>query len=201
MADRSPPVLGVHGILSFAVISSGTIRQAMEVAEVFIPLRTSLVTIRTTVHDGRFCVMIKETPELGAIRETLPEAVIFAVKGLCDQLSLGQSVDFGVYFDFEAPSYADLAAKITRADVRHGQGWGGLRFDLDHAERSLRPQDAAAFAEAKRICQRELEKIQQNETESTKLRRLFSGTDAPFPDIGACRTPPAIDPAHVASPA
>ena len=174
---------GTHGILTFAAISTRSLRQALEVAEEYLPLRTTLVTMKTSVRGDRFCVELRVTPKLSEVRETMLEAAILAVKGFCDQFTLGYTVEFGVCFDFQAPSYADLAAKILLTDVTYGQEWSGLWFRLDHAELTLRQQDAGAFDVAKRICQTELEKIRENETESTKLMRLFLDTTNDFPTL------------------
>ncbi len=45
-------LVNTHGILGYAAMNSGTLRQALELFERFMPLRTSLLSMTQEIHDN-----------------------------------------------------------------------------------------------------------------------------------------------------
>ena len=89
-----------------------------------------------------------------------------------------------VTFPFAAPKYANLARQFFKCDVRYGNSCAGFRpTGESDGDIPLRRADPAAFKEAARICQRELDKLTANETVAARVRRLLLEKQTGFPSL------------------
>src|SRR5690606_1087429 len=59
--------VNTHGMLGYAAMISGTLRQAMELLERFIGVRTTLVSVHHEVRDGENELHFRPTRDLGEI--------------------------------------------------------------------------------------------------------------------------------------
>jgi AraC-like DNA-binding protein len=172
-----------HGMLGYAVLSSGTIRQALELALHYTPLRTSLISISHTVHAGELRIVFAETRPLGDIQRLVLEAVMLSTKNVLDSISMGICQVKTIAFPFDAPDYAPLARDLFRCDVQYGQPWAGATLPPEVIDVPLKMADAEAFREAALICQRELDKLTANESLAARVRRLLLEKQNGFPSL------------------
>ena len=146
-----------HGIVGFAALQSGSARQAIQLLERYFGVRTSLVIIS-----------LREDGEL-------------AIKNLFDAVSLGASGVMRVSFPFACPDYAGLAAEMLRCEVIYDAGWTGFSLPLGLLDQPLKMADPASFREAELICQRELDKLEQTVSMSSRVRRIMLEKHNGFP--------------------
>jgi AraC-like DNA-binding protein len=172
-----------HGIVGYAALSSGTIRQGLELVECYAQLRTSLIAISHTLHPGEVRVCFAGTRSLGDIERPVLEAVILSVKNVLDSISMGAFPVSRVAFPFDAPDYAALARDLFRCEVRYGEAWAGAALPLDVLDVPLKMADPEAFREAAQICQRELDKLTANESLAARVRRLLLEKQNGFPSL------------------
>jgi AraC-like DNA-binding protein len=172
-----------HGMVGYAALSSGTIRQALELVERYVLLRTSLVSISHTVHPDEMWVRFEETRPLGKIQRPVLEAVMLSVKNVLDSISMGGCQVRMVAFPFDAPGYAGLARDLFRCDVQYGQAWAGAVLPLEVVDVPLKMADPEAFREAATICQRELDKLVAVESVAARVRRLLLERQSGFPSL------------------
>lgn len=172
-----------HGMLGYAALSSGTIRQALELVERYTPLRTSLISISHAVHAGDVRIVFVETRPLGDIQRLVLEAVMLSIKNVLDSISMGVCQVKLVAFPFDAPDYAPLARDLFRCDVKYGQSWAGAALPQAVMDLPLKMADPQAFHEAALICQRELDKLTANESLAAGVRRLLLEKQNGFPSL------------------
>lgn len=177
--------LGVntHGILGYAALHSGTIREALALVERYAGLRLSLVSIAHEIHPGEVRIVFAETYPLGEIRRPLLEAVVLSIKNILDSISMGVCRVGEVVFPFDAPGYADLALDLFGTPVRYGQRWAGFTLPPQALDVPLKMADPEAFREAAEICQRELDKLTANESVAARVRRLLLEKQRGFPSL------------------
>jgi len=177
--------LGVnsHGIVGYAALSSVTLRQALEVLERYAPLRSSLFAVSHSLHHAEVRLHLIEAQPLGDIERPLLEAVMLSIKNIVDSMSMGSCPVSSVAFPFQAPGYARLARDLFRCDVRYGQSWAGAIVPNETLDVPLKMADPEAFREAALICQRELEKLEANESMAARVRRLLLETQSGFPSL------------------
>ncbi len=181
VGERLAPT--THGVVGDALLSSGTVRQAIGLFERFVPLRLPLVsvTLETTGAQARLC--IAETCPLGDIERPVLEAVLLSIKNALEAISLGASRIGSVNFAFDAPGYAGLAREVIRCPVRYGQDWTGFHLPLSLLDQPLRAADPVAFREAADICQGELDKLTAQTTLAARVQRLMLEQQTGFPSL------------------
>lgn len=176
-------VASTHGMVGYAAVNSGTIRQGLELLERFMPLRTSLLSVTHETVDDALRIRFVETDPLGAAAPPVLEAVMLAIKNVFDTMSMGTYQVRSASFPFEAPSYARLTRDFFGCDVRYGESWAGFTIPADVLDVPLKMADPEAFRQASRICQRELDKLAANTSLSARVRRLLLEKQSGFPSL------------------
>ncbi|AWI54770.1 AraC family transcriptional regulator [Aquabacterium olei] len=175
--------INTHGMLGYAALNSSTLRQALVLFERFVPVRTTLVTVRHAVVADTVQVQIEPARPLDGLEQLVIEAVMLTVKNLIDHITLGACAVRQVCFDGPAPAHAALASSMFRCEVRYGAGWHGLVLPLADIDRPLSTADPASFEEAARICQRELDRRDAEASMSNRVRRLLLDKPTGFPSL------------------
>lgn len=173
-----------HGVLGYAVMNSATLRQAIELLERYLQLRISFVAVQSEVRRGELRLQLREKMALGEIHRPVMEAMLLTIKNICDALMSGARVS-RVAFTFDTPDYASLARDLLKTEVRWRQSWTGFELPLAAVERPLATADPEAFAEAARICERELDKLIGQTTMAVRVRRLLLESQNGFPSLPA----------------
>ena len=176
-------LVNTHGMLGFAVMSAATIRQAVDLFERFIPVRTTLVSTRHEVHGQAMRVVFHEPTPLGDIQRPVLEAIMLTVKNVFDQITMGACQVGSVAFPFAEPDYADLARDMFNSEVRYGQSWAGFTLPLTVLDEPLKMADPTTFAQAAMICQRELDKLTKHASLATRVRRVMLEKQNGFPSL------------------
>ena len=172
-----------HGVVGDAVLSSGSLREAIGLFERYIPLRLPLVAVSLECTATEARLRFTETCPLGEIRRPVVEAVLLSLKNALEVISLGASRIGAVAFAFETPGYAALAREVLRCPVRYGQAWTGFSLPLALLDAPLRAADPVAFREAAAVCQRELDKLTANTTLAARVQRLMLEKQTGFPSL------------------
>ena len=177
--------LGVnaHGILSFAVISSSTLRQTLELFERYIALRTPLVSASHRIEGNQVLVQFQTQHLLGEIEHIVLEAVILTVKNVFDYVIAGDHQLGMVAFPHAEPAYAALAQQLFQTEVRWGQNWAGFALPLAALDQPLKMADELSCVEAANICQSAYESLARNETMAARIRKTLHERRREFPTL------------------
>lgn len=176
-------VPSTHGIVGFAAMSSGTIREGLSLLERFMHLRTSLLSVSHEVRDDEVHVGFVAPEPLGEVERPVLEAVMLSIKNVFDTISMGVCQARSVSFPFPAPDYGRLARDFFGCEVRYGAPHAGFTIPASVMDVPLKMADPEAFLEASRICQRELDKLIANESLSARVRRLLLEKQSGFPSL------------------
>jgi AraC-like DNA-binding protein len=176
-------VASTHGMVGTAAVSASTVRQALDIVEQFSQLRSSLITISREVAALEVRLVFSEVLPLGDIQRPIFEAVVLSIKNILDDITMGAAEVLEVAFPFEKPEYAALARDMFGCEVRYGQGWAGFSAPTQVLDLPVRLADPAAFEEAARICQRELDRISAEESLGARVRRLLLHNQSGFPSL------------------
>jgi AraC-like DNA-binding protein len=177
--------ISTHGILGFAALQSESLRQAIQLVERYLAVRTTLVTLRHEHDEAAQLEHIRFVARypLGTIQRTVLEAVILAIKNIFDTITPGDARVNQVNFPFPVPCYADLANQMFNCPVAYSQPWAGITFTASLLDLPLRMADPAAFREAELICQRELRKIGETTSLGARIRRIMLEKQNGFPSL------------------
>lgn len=175
--------LGTHGVLGYAAQSSGSIRQALGLFEAFVRTRFPLIAIAVERGPSETRVAIAPLGRLGAASQVVIEAIVAATKNVLDAIAMGSAAVRAVSFAFAEPTYAGFARELFGCRVRYGASWSGLVLEARALDVPLRAADPAAFAEAVRICERELERIATTDTFAGRVRRVLLEQPSGLPSL------------------
>lgn len=176
-------VASTHGMLGYAALSSGSIREALELVEKFGPLRIALIAVSHEQRGREVRVHFRETRPLGELRRPVLEAVLLSIKNVLDAISLGRCEVLEVSFPFPTPEDAPLARELFRCPVRYGRAAATLALPAQVLDQPLALADPEAFREAALICQRELDKLTAPQTLANRVRRLLLEKQGGFPSL------------------
>ncbi|MES2115540.1 MAG: AraC family transcriptional regulator [Pseudomonadota bacterium] len=172
-----------HGILGYAAMNSGTLRQAIALMTDYFQIRTRLVNARQTVVGDEIRFMLEESFALGAVERPVLEAIVLTIKNLFDYITTGASQIKYVSFPFPAPDYKDLVQDVFRCEVRYAAPWTGFAFPQSLVDAPLAMANPTTLRETILICQKELEKIAQQQSWQMKLRRVLLEQQSGFPSL------------------
>ena len=174
-----------HGVLSYAALNSGSLRQVLGLFEQFLALRTTLVAVSQEAHGETLRVVFRETVPLGDIRRVALETVVLAIRNILDFITLGANPIRRTGFDLPDPGERDaaLARELFRGEVIYGQAWTGFEMPLGLLDQPLKMADPAAYRDAARICGAELEAMRRQVSMAARVRRVLLEDRNGFPSL------------------
>ena len=172
-----------HGILGYALLQSSSLRQALQLLERYLGVRTNLVTISLR-GDGEFeNILFTSLYAQGDLQRVVLEAVILAIKNMFEAITLGAYSLTRVCLPFARPSYAALAEEMFRCELIYAAPWAGFSLPSGILDLPLKMADPVSFRDAEQICQRELEKLERNVSMSARVRRVMLEKQNGFPSL------------------
>jgi len=176
-------VASTHGILGYAAVNAGTLREAMELLERYSQLRLALLEVSHDERGGQVRLRFTESEALGAMRRPVLEAVLLSVKNILDAITMGACAVTAVAFAFERPAHAALARDMFRCEVRYGQSWTGMIMPRELLDVPLKMADPEAFRDAAALCRKELDKLNARESLARRVHRLLLERQGAFPTL------------------
>jgi AraC-like DNA-binding protein len=149
----------LHGALGYAALCSGSIREAIALLQAFVETRFSLVAITAQAIDESMQIAITATQPLGSGSLAILEAIVLAAKNILEAISFGDCRISEVAFACATPPYAALTETLFGCPVVYDAVSTALRLPTRVLDVPLRAADAAAFSEARRLCERELQRV------------------------------------------
>ena len=177
--------VNTHGILGFAAMNSGSIRQVVELVARFIPLRTDLIHINGEQQGDQYQIVFQQQRELGVIRASVLEAIVLAIKNILDFISMGTALQARIALPYSPHTYADLLPGLFQSPVDFNQDWVGISVPLSVVDQPLKMANNASFREAIDICQKELEALENQGTLAAQIQQLLLSGHHPFPTLEA----------------
>ncbi|MFN3886547.1 MAG: AraC family transcriptional regulator [Aquabacterium sp.] len=175
--------INTHGMLGYAAMNSRSLREALVLFERFVPVRTTLVTVRHEVEGEQVRVHFEPARPLDELEPLVCEAVMLTVKNLVDHITMGACPVRQACFRWPEPAYVALATSMFRCDLRYDAGWSGLVLPLAGLDQPLSTADPASAEEAVRLCQRELDRRHADDGLANRVRRLLLDKPTGFPSL------------------
>ena len=176
-----------HGNVGLAAVSANTIQQSMQVVERYVPLRTSLLTIRSETVNDEFRVVFEPILGLGDIGNVVAEIALGTVKNVIDATEPNNSPCKKILFSMSEPAHAGIALELLGCEVLYGQSWTGIALNYSEVLSPLIHRDALVMSEALSICQRDLERLDANQSIASRLERLLlESKQGEFPTQNMC---------------
>jgi len=175
--------INTHGMLGYAAMNSSTLRQALELLEAYLPLRTTLVTVQRQVHGTEVWVTFEAALPLGDLAALIHDAITLTVKNLIDQITFGACEVQRVGLAAPEPAHAALGRQMFGCPVHWGQPFNGLVLSAAALDTPLSSADPASFANAAQLCRDELDRRDAHAPLSIKVRRVMLARQHGFPSL------------------
>jgi AraC-like DNA-binding protein len=166
-----------HGYLGFAAMSASTLRDALELAIQYAPIRTTAVVLNLEVAESSAAVVIDERADFGSARDVVLLGLLVGLWRM-GNLVLGREVPESVLeVTFPEPDYY---ARFRRMNprVRFAQPANRLVFDPALLEARLVSADPIALRLAQEQCDRLLDSMGSDSPVVDHVRRLVLRRDA-----------------------
>ncbi len=175
--------LTYHGIMGYGLISSSTVREAIELGATFLQLRLPSLQLRLFTEGDQAVIETVETIELGPVRQLMFDLFLVGLARLAPALLGGPApAELELRFDYPQPPYYRRYARQL-PPVSFDSGANQLRFPAAYLE--LRP-DTANPVTARLVaeqCQQELEQLGLSGDLPQQLRALLRPAKGRYPDL------------------
>jgi AraC-like DNA-binding protein len=162
-----------HGILGFAAMSAGSLREAILLGAKYMAIRITALSIETQVVEGVGTMVLREHAPLRGAREGYPFALLLGFWSMGRAL-LGRDYDASLDFAFPRPSYFDrFASALPPARFAQPQHQLVLH-DLSALEARLAMADAASLRMAKDQCAQILQSLGLDGQLAPRVRSLLA---------------------------
>lgn len=175
-----------HGILGLATVAAASVLEAMKIVQTYVPLRTSMIAIRTEVDKEILKVVFEPLVGIGDVGNIVSEIAVGTVKNIADSKIVGGSLCKRIAFAMSEPPHAELARNLLKCPVEYSQLWTGMEFGLAEAEYPFSQRDELVMSEALNVCRRELERLSVAHTIVDKVERLLLDSKGAFLTQGVC---------------
>jgi AraC-like DNA-binding protein len=172
-----------HGIVGFAAMSSATLRDALKVAERFVPLRAPPLSL-SLLEQGDHAVL-----ELREVIAQPPQAVLFTCEALFTafiQMArslLGRSVPARFELTHAEPAYFPRFSHLWPGPVRFERAANRIIFGRSLLDESLQMADAVAARQAIIECERELALLREGGSFLATIRRQLAVRSRGYPSL------------------
>ena len=176
--------LSAHGFLGYAVMTSATLGEAIQLVEKYFTTRSGALRFRSFVEGDTAIVQVESTVDVVA-----PFAFPFEslLVGLCHAgayITGEQAMDSEVWINYPEPSYYARCAGLLPCPIRYNMPVHQLRFPAELLKKQLLMADATASEQAREQCERELAAL-SSQPLVTRVRALLGEDLANMPDLDA----------------
>lgn len=174
--------LSAHGFLGYAVMTSATLGEALQLTEKFFTTRSGSLRLGFFIKDELAVVQIDSTVDIRPPFAFPYESLLI---GLCHAgayITGGNSLGAEIWINFPEPAYYAACAHLLPCPLRYGKPVNQLRFPAKLLAQPLLLADAAASQMASEQCERELAALSRQPLVS-RVRALLSEDLAAMPDL------------------
>lgn len=164
--------ISAHGSLGFAAMTSGTVREAIEVAVRFAPTRTNALSVQLHVDGNTASLVLEERASLGRAREAIVFALLTGIAQLGTTLT-GRPLSGSLEFAFPEPDYFRRFEPILPGPMRFSQPSHRVVFEASILDWPLTLHDPAARKLAREQCERELDALGERGQLVSRVRTLL----------------------------
>ena len=173
-----------HGLMGYGLLSSATLREAIELSAKFLQLRLPMFSMKLFTEGEQAVIETAETMPLGSTRQCMFDLLLVGMARVAPALTGYRMPDIELWFEYPEPAY--YARYKTRLPaMRFNMGANQLRFRATYLD--LRP-DTANPATAQMVeeqCRRELEQLGFAGDLVGQVRAVLRNAQGRYPNLEA----------------
>jgi AraC-like DNA-binding protein len=161
-----------HGLIGFGLLAARTMREALEFACRYAPLRSDFLRLSLEVEGDVASVSIHEHIVLGVARDAILCAMAVEIWQLGNVIT-GQTLVGDLELMIPEPAYYARFASGSPGRVRFDMPSNRVQFRAHLLDLPLKAADPVAFRIAQESCERELTALSQEQSLLAKLQALL----------------------------
>jgi AraC-like DNA-binding protein len=158
-----------HGYLGFAAMTARTVREALELAVRFAPLRFPALALELEVFDEQAAVILEERTNFGSAREFLLVTLAVGFTRMAQAL-LGKSVRGHAELRISQPAYFEEIRRMIPGTVSFEAEVNRLVFAGSLLDEPIVTANPSAMSLAREQCERELAEVSRKHTYAQRVR-------------------------------
>ncbi len=169
-----------HGALSFALLNCTTVNEVLALFARYLSIRTPLLKLNITQTLGEIKLQFTETFDIEPIRRCFMEVLVVTFGHLLREILPDHNLLLHVAFPFDAPSYAASYRNVLDSTITFSQPCLTVILNNELLNLPLPSNDQQSLFQAKRLCEQELEKVNQLQSLSSRVRLLLMNSRENF---------------------
>lgn len=174
--------LSAHGFLGYAVMTSATLREAIQLTEKFFSTRSGALDFRFFIEGETAVVQIDNTADIKPPFAFPFESLLIGLAHAGAYITGESSLEAEIWIDFPEPVYYQACARLLPCPIRYGKPVNQLRFPARLLDKPLLLADATASQLAREQCERELEALSSKPL-VTRVKALLGEDMSTMPDL------------------
>jgi AraC-like DNA-binding protein len=173
-----------HGLMGFGMMTSASLREAIELGIEFLQLRVPVLSAQLRVEGDIAAVSVVETIPLGELRELLFDTFLVKLARLGTSLTDGSigADDVELWFDYPEPErHRRLRHRLPR--MRFEMGSNEVRFAASMLDRRPATADPINAKLIEAQCRRELEQLGLGNDVVGQVRAALAGAADGYPTL------------------
>ena len=175
--------LTAHGMLGYAIIASGSVREMVEIFSRFLNTRTPLLRVNIESSEKILTINLHECYPLNTIKIPFLESAIFTIYNLLMQITQNSAPISKISFPYAKPAYEKEYISCFNYPIDFDCRVASISLLQSEIDRPLLMRDQASLEQAKNICEQELLKLQIEESLVTRLRKYLLSFENEFPSL------------------
>ncbi|ENX41875.1 AraC family transcriptional regulator [Acinetobacter sp. NIPH 2100] len=160
-----------HGLMGMAAMLAKDVKQALNIAQEFISLQSSIHTIKLDVVDEHAIILFEQT-EAYYLDEVIQIALLLGFAQMGKNIS-GQALTGFADVQFSKPDYFDQFLPLIPGKVRFNRAATRLEFKKEILDLPLLHSDAIAERLAREECKSQLRKLLKQNSFNSTLQDLI----------------------------
>lgn len=173
-----------HGIMGFGMMTSSTLREAIELGAEFLQLRVPMLSAELRVEDDVAVVSLAETTPLGDLRRPLFDLVLVKLarigRSLTDHRLDMDEVE--LWFDYSEPDY-HRRLRHRLPPMVFDMGANELRFPAELLDRRPDTADPTNARLVEEQCRREVEQLALADDVVGQVRAALQRSESGYPTL------------------
>jgi AraC-like DNA-binding protein len=172
-----------HGMLGYAMINSGCLREAISIFKEFINTRSPLISISIEEKNKKLQISFTENFGFNSIKPTFYEALMLAFINILLQISFGEIKIINIEFDYHEPDYQHLYEDFFSEPIKFSCKITRLTLSTQGLDDRLKMSDPTSLQQARKLCEKELARMGKLETFSQKIKEYMLLSIGHFPSL------------------
>jgi len=173
-----------HGIMGYGLLSSSTVRQAINLSERYMPARLPMLTMSLSVEGPTAAIEVVENAPLGLVRQCTIDLFLVGIARMAPILTdrLRQPEQLELWFDYAEPAYYARFRNRLPA-VQFDMGVNQVRFPASDLDLSPETANVVTAAMVEEQCRRELEQLGLDGDLVVQVQAALHESDGGYPDL------------------